>query len=540
MYNEQHITAFIQERPEWPSLSFQATLFPITHVDQHHCTHCVLPARKQAQAAPLGMRVKLLIFIAVALLAVATFFFLLLVTDTALSVWQRLREAPLWLQVAYSVVLFLISAATLLLAWHWLKPADKKVVSQNRPIDSSSLQQELVKSASAGVDVSPALDEIMEQQRRKQNGEVYIAIFGEISTGKSSLVKAMLPKADLESDPKGGTTQSVKHYRWQADSGDTVIIADLPGFNLDHNPKIVEEARRAHLVVFLCDSDVTRSQMEQLQALLCIEKPLIVALNKVDRFTHSEARSIADRISQKTTVNRDDIVFIQTGGHQEVIKLLSDGREETVTRDRIQNIDSLVEALQRKLDNNQALMEQLRDTAVLMLAAEKLKQARNTHRERQSTELVESYSKRAVIGALAAVAPGSDLIIQGLLATQLIKSLCKLYDVSVKDVEIDSFLRLAGGKVKKLTAITLAITGNALKAFPGIGTLTGGLVHAVAYGMIFESLGHSAAQTLASRGALRPYPAAKAFEEILHDNLDSGAFRFAKLALAEKNKNKTS
>ena len=56
--------------------------------------------------------------------------------------------------------------------------------------------------------------------------------------------------------------------------------------------------------------------------------------------------------------------------------------------------------------------------------------------------------------------------------------------------------------------------------------------------MIFESLGRAAAQTLASRGDLRPYPAAKAFEEILNDNLEAGAIRFAKLALAEKGKEK--
>jgi len=58
----------------------------------------------------------------------------------------------------------------------------------------------------------------------------------------------------------------------------------------------------------------------------------------------------------------------------------------------------------------------------------------------------------------------------------------------------------------------------------------------VAYGMIFESLGRAAAETLSTRGDLRPYPAAKAFEEILNDNLEAGAIRFAKLALAETNK----
>lgn len=486
------------------------------------------------------MRVRLLLVIAVLLVALVTLFLLLLATDTAMSVWQRLSVAPLWLQLTYSLVLVLISSATLWLSWRWLKPADKKTVAAVRALDSFSLHEEVVASASAGVDVSSAVDEIREQRRRKQSGEVYIALFGEISSGKSSLVKALLPKADIETDPRGGTTQEVSHYRWQAGSGDAVIIADLPGFNLDSNPLILEEARRAHLVVFLCDSDITRSQMEQLETLLSIEKPLIVALNKVDRFSVSEARSIAENISERINIGSDDVVFIQTGGHEDVISLLSDGAEETITRKRAQDIEPLRKALQRKLDGNQELMEQLRDTAVFLLASEKLEKARNEHREQQAADLVQSYSKRAVVGALAAVAPGSDLIIQGLLATRLIQALCKLYGVSVKDVEVESFLRLAGGKVRKLTAITLAITGNALKAFPGIGTLTGGLIHAVAYGMIFDSLGRAAAETLASRGELRPYPAVKAFEEILNDNLEAGAVRFAKLVLAEKGKDQRS
>ncbi|MGB5293022.1 MAG: GTPase [Lysobacterales bacterium] len=484
------------------------------------------------------MRVRLLLIIAVLLVAAVTLFLLLLATDTAMSVWQRLSVAPLWLQLAYALVLALISTATLWMTWHWLKPARKKTEVEDTRLDPSSFQESLLESADAGVDVSAAVQEIKEQQRRKETGEVFIAIFGEISTGKSSLVKALLPQAALQSEAIGGTTQVVSHYEWQADSGDSVIIADLPGFNLDNNPEILEEARRAHLVIFLCDSDITRSQMDQLQDLLSIQKPLLVALNKVDRFSSAEARQIAESISHRTGVNRKDIVFIQTGGREEIIRLLRDGKEETVSRERPQNIEPLRMAVQRKLDEDQQLMEQLRDTAVLLLASEKLDEARDQHREQQAADLVSTYSKRAVVGALAAVAPGSDIIIQGLLATRLVQALCKVYDVSVKEVEIDSFLRLAGGRVRKMTAITLAITGNALKAFPGVGTLTGGLVHAVAYGMIFESLGRAAAQTLASRGDLRPYPAAKAFEEILNDNLEAGAIRFAKLALAEKGKEK--
>ena len=96
-----------------------------------------------------------------------------------------------------------------------VKACTQKIPGQGESmhIDPSSFQEALVESAGAGVDVSAAVQEIKEQQRRKQSGEVFIAIFGEISTGKSSLVKALLPKADLQSDPRGGTTQHVSHYR---------------------------------------------------------------------------------------------------------------------------------------------------------------------------------------------------------------------------------------------------------------------------------------------------------------------------------------
>ena len=93
------------------------------------------------------MRVRLLLLIVVLLVAVVTLFLLLLATDTALSVWQRLREAPLWLQVAYTLVLLSISSVTLWLSWRWLKPADKKDPGRKKELDPFSLQQELVESA---------------------------------------------------------------------------------------------------------------------------------------------------------------------------------------------------------------------------------------------------------------------------------------------------------------------------------------------------------------------------------------------------------
>lgn len=478
------------------------------------------------------MSVRLLIALMLLLVALVALFVALVLTETVLSVWQRLAGAPLWLQLTYAAALTAFVLAALLLSWRWLRPQRREDPPPAPALTESDLQAGLVASASAGADVEDALYELQEQRRRKASGEIHLALFGEVSTGKSSLVKALLPDADAPDDARAGSTTRVRHYRWRAASGDEVVIADLPGFNLDESAEMLEEARRAHLVVFLCDADLTASQEAQLSALKALNKPLLLALNKMDRYSDAETRSIRNRIIERSGISPEDIVGVQTGGREDIIRQLTDGSEQRESRARPVDISALKHAVQRHLDNDRTLMESLRDTAVLQLASEKLAAARDRHREQQADELVGKYSRRAVVGALAAVAPGSDLVIQGVLATRLIQELCALYEVSVKEVQIESFLKLAGGKVRKMSALTLAIAGNALKAFPGIGTLTGGMLHAVAYGMIFDSLGRAAAQTLASRGELRPYPAAAAFEELLSENLESGAERFARLALS--------
>lgn len=481
------------------------------------------------------MSVRFFVFAILLLVAMLALFLALVATDTALSVWQRLSEAPLWLQIAYVFILALISTATTSIAWRWLRPSGKqKARAQTEDLSADSLQDDLLLSAQEGVDVTGALAEIREQRRRKQAAEVHISIYGEVSTGKSSLVNALLPEAKVESDARAGTTVEIRHYRWISESGDTVLISDLPGFNLEEDSSILEEARRSHLVVFLCDADLTGSQEEQFASLKALSKPMLLAVNKMDRYEKGEAESVLHHLGEVSGFPPEDIVAIQTGGREEVVRMLSDGSETSETRSRPANIEQLRKAIQRQLDENLELMEALRDTAVLTLASEKLDSARNEHRELQAQELVGKYSRRAIIGAMAAVAPGSDLVIQGVLATRLIQELCQLYDVSVKEVQIESFLKLAGGKLRNMSAITLAIAGNAMKAFPGIGTLSGGLLHAIAYGMIFDSLGRAAAMTLSSRGALRPYPAAEAFEDLLRENLESGAGRFAKLAISQK------
>ena len=140
-------------------------------------------------------------------------------------------------------------------------------------------------------------------------------------------------------------------------------------------------------------------------------------------------------------------------------------------------------------------------------------------------------AKKAVIGALAAVSPGTDVLIQGYLGTSLVKALCRLYDVPARDIDIQRFLDIAQGYVGRALPLLLAISGNVLKAFPGAGTVAGGLVHAVAYGIIFDAMGKGLANSLESTGDLRPAAAARKVGDEFGEDVAKKARQLARLAL---------
>jgi hypothetical protein len=225
------------------------------------------------------------------------------------------------------------------------------------------------------------------------------------------------------------------------------------------------------------------------------------------------------------------IVGIATRPARRVVRVGPDGTEHEEEQVLPPQIDELRAAVQSALDRNPALLEHLRDTAVFQLTAQKLEQSKAEHRVKASADLVKTYTRRAVAGGLAAISPGTDILIQGYLGTQMVKSLCELYEVPVREIELQKLLNLSQKQVRTALPLLLAVAGNAAKAFPGVGTLAGGLMHAVAYGLIFDALGRAVVRTLETRGELRPAPASLAFRDNLVADVDSQARKLLRLAL---------
>jgi GTP-binding protein EngB required for normal cell division len=438
--------------------------------------------------------------------------------------------------------MLLLAVTALWLIWRLVirrKIAPARKLS-SAPLSKEDIESRLREAEATGVDVSKAQAELKELAARKDT--VHLCFFGEVSSGKSSLIKALVPEANVVVDVVGGSTDDVRHYRWRDDSGAEILLTDVPGIGgsaREHTEAAVEEAKRASVVLFVCDGDLTRSEADSIKSLLAFDKPLVIVLNKADRFTADEQAALMQKLLERVEniggqLDRDHVVAVSAGGEIDVIERRDDGSEESTRRTRPADIGVLVVAINRMLAEEGEALDARRERAVFRMAAARLAVAEGEYRLQRSEQIIRSSTRKAIVGALAAISPGTDILIQGYIGTAMTQDLCRLYGAAPRDLDIEEFLSLSQSRVGRALPLSLAVAGNALKAFPGLGTVAGGLVHAVAYGLIFDALGRSLVLTLSRHGALLPDVAAREFEEGISEHLEAGVRRIAKMALDEK------
>jgi len=476
----------------------------------------------------------LLTFILASLFLVFIFF----ATRNALDVWERLQTLPKPLFYTYSTLIILFVLGSIWLIYAILRPQVSPPTRLEPIPDETQLLNQLDQADNTGISTHGLREELLELNARKASGRIYVALFGDVSTGKSSIIKALLPEAKVEVSARAGSTQAIKQYLWKSTAGDELVLTDLPGRNEaggELEILIEEEARRAQLVIYVCESDLSRSQLEDVFQLLDYNKPLILCVNKSDQLSEHDKKLIEQNI--RARFNRSEqltLAFVQSGGEEQIVQIQPDGEELNLTRPRKSDVNALSYAIQEQIDLQSEQLSLLRDASVFVLIKQKLDATTLEHRQHEGEKIIQSSTRKAVFGALASVSPGSDLIIQGIVGTAMVKQLCSLYETPVKTLDIDQFFDFSQDQVKKTVPLLLAVAGNAMKAFPGIGTLTGGLTHAVAYGLIFDALGHAVQQTLQQRGALKPIPAAISFGDYLTQNMQGKVSQLAKLVFEAK------
>jgi uncharacterized protein len=487
------------------------------------------------RSMPANRWLRLLLVAALIVVVVGVLWLVLGAANSLFDLWRRLQELPGWLAAAIGVLLAAIAFGGGWLGWRLLHPRPRKFQPVQVPT-RPQIEQRLDVLRDAKADVSQLQAELIELDRRRDEGEFYVAVFGEISAGKSSVIRALAPRARAEVDVLGGTTREVSLYKTDL-SARELVLADVPGTRevggALREVLARDEVLRAHVVLYVTAGDLTRDQDNELRWLLGFGKPALLVLNKGDQLRGDDAQ-VLERALRTRYPQLAALVVVSGGGSETIERVSAAGMPERVERQRVPQIEPLRAALSRLSAGGSAELEPARERAVLSRVGERTGEIETSTREQQAAASILRYTRRAMVGALAAVAPGSDLVIQGVLATALLRELAQTYNVSIAQIDLDGFLAQAALSVRTTASIVLAIAGNALKAFPGLGTLGGGIVHAVAYGLIFDSLGRAVAVTLRDQQRLDSEHAAQTLQRLLADASQDRLRRLAQLVMSAR------
>jgi hypothetical protein len=325
-----------------------------------------------------------------------------------------------------------------------------------------------------------------------ENEQLHIAVFGRVSVGKSALINALLGEARFATSPLHGETRTVQRGEWTAFHDGNVLLIDTPGINEvdgESRERMAHQvAMQSDLVLFVVDGDMTQAEVVALQALAREGRPLLLVLNKADRYSTEQREKLLAALGNHSLglIAPDDIVLASAQpAHQTIIKVLPDGSEEIIEREPQPDIAALQERLWQVLETEGKTLSALNAS----LFAGRLSDEVGARVLAARRTLGERVIRTWCIGKGVAVAlnpiPVADLLAAAVVDVSMIVHLSKTYGLPLGRREAGSLVRTIGTQMTLLmgTVWGIHLASSALKL--GTGGLsaiaTGTAQGAVAY-----------------------------------------------------------
>jgi GTP-binding protein Era len=233
----------------------------------------------------------------------------------------------------------------------WLKKAKKKnpdqhLVNANQQIQTllsdtsvpSAVRQELIQE----------FTEIEAISEKLQHSEIHIAAFGRVGTGKSSILNALLDREVFSTSPLHGETKFQQRSQWNSVNSDHVVLIDTPGID-ELEGEAREElarsvARISDIVLMVCESDLTETEFKAVHSLAGRNRPLLLVLNKADRYGASDLDSLLRHLQDRCQefLEPDNILAASADPRPEqVIRVDEEGMEHPSERPRKADVKAL-------------------------------------------------------------------------------------------------------------------------------------------------------------------------------------------------------
>ncbi|MGE5153172.1 MAG: DUF697 domain-containing protein [Bdellovibrio bacteriovorus] len=325
-----------------------------------------------------------------------------------------------------------------------------------------------------------------------EQGHIHIAAFGRVSVGKSATLNALLGSACFSTSPLHGETKSAQMGQWDEYDAGGVFLIDTPGLN-----EVAGEARealahevasRSDLVLFICDGDLTETEIRALRVLASHHRPIILVFNKIDRYTKGERVILTQSIVRHTAgfVDPRNVVAISAMPAERLVILVDEQGNETETlRQPKPDITALRERLWTLLESEGKTLAALNASMFATDLSDQVGQRILKAKRVLGARMIRSYCIAKGVAVAFNPIPVADLFAAAALDVGMVIHLSKLYGLPLSRYEAGSLVKTIATQLAVLMGTVWAV--NLVSAAMKLGTgglstvLTGTAQGAVAY-----------------------------------------------------------
>ena len=325
-----------------------------------------------------------------------------------------------------------------------------------------------------------------------EHGHLHLSVFGRVSTGKSSLLNALIGEPVFSTSPLHGETRLSEMQPWKEVEASGVYLIDTPGLDEaggENREALAREvAGRSDLVLFVVDSDITETELVALRTVVAQGRPVIVVLNKIDLYTPDERTRLLESIAHRAQdiVDVDNIVAVAADPRPTpVIEIAPDGKETTVERRAEPDIESLRLRLWDILEAEGKTLAALNASLFAADLSDQVGARILAARREIGEKLIRTYCVAKGVAVALNPVPVADLFAAAFIDVGMVVHLSRVYDLPLSRKEAGSLVRIILAESAALmgTVWALHFVSSALKVgTAGLSTLvTAGAQGAVAY-----------------------------------------------------------
>jgi len=335
-------------------------------------------------------------------------------------------------------------------------------------------------------------EEVRAMLDKIEQGHLHVAAFGRVSTGKSSLLNALVGTEVFSVSPLHGETKQASIAQLEMRSAGGVFVIDTPGIDEadgESRESIANEvARRADIILFTVDSDLTETEFQALGELTALGPPVLLVLNKMDQYTSQELEILLDALRERCAelVAADRVVAVSAQPKpMSVLVLDPDGNERQELRERPADLEALREAIWKIVEHDGKTLAALNASLFAADLSDKVGVRLVAARSELAERLVRTYCIGKGIAVGLNPVPVADLLAAAAIDVGMIMHLSQVFGLPMSRNDAGKLVSVISGEALALMGTLWAahVISSALKVGSGgLSTaLTAGAQSAIAY-----------------------------------------------------------